>query len=221
MRRRVPELPALADDSGLCVECAERRTRRAVGALCGRRRERSEQQRRTAAATVRRHAAAARTTRACSSPSVRPKMQSRSSSMRAGTAKLRKRRVARAASATTRCSIVPILALTAAELDPAHKNRISHRGLALACAWRRGWPIGIDEFDDRDQAGAACSSRAPMCPPICGRAASTCRSLPPLALYVHYPWCVRKCPYCDFNSHEASALGAPEDEYLNAAARRP
>ncbi|TMI01598.1 MAG: oxygen-independent coproporphyrinogen III oxidase-like protein, partial [Betaproteobacteria bacterium] len=28
--------------------------------------------------------------------------------------------------------------------------------------------------------------------------------LPPLALYVHIPWCVRKCPYCDFNSHERS-----------------
>ena len=26
--------------------------------------------------------------------------------------------------------------------------------------------------------------------------------LPPLALYIHYPWCVKKCPYCDFNSHE-------------------
>ena len=42
------------------------------------------------------------------------------------------------------------------------------------------------------------------------------RSLPPLSLYVHYPWCVRKCPYCDFNSHEASSRGAPEDEYLSA-----
>jgi oxygen-independent coproporphyrinogen-3 oxidase len=39
--------------------------------------------------------------------------------------------------------------------------------------------------------------------------------LPPLALYVHLPWCVRKCPYCDFNSHErASAL--PEAEYVSA-----
>jgi oxygen-independent coproporphyrinogen-3 oxidase len=39
--------------------------------------------------------------------------------------------------------------------------------------------------------------------------------LPPLALYVHLPWCVRKCPYCDFTSHErASAL--PEAEYVAA-----
>src|SRR5262245_7502712 len=38
-------------------------------------------------------------------------------------------------------------------------------------------------------------------------------ALPPLALYVHIPWCVRKCPYCDFNSHErAGAL--PEHEYV-------
>ncbi|MGZ9058164.1 MAG: radical SAM family heme chaperone HemW [Burkholderiaceae bacterium] len=41
-------------------------------------------------------------------------------------------------------------------------------------------------------------------------------ALPPLALYIHYPWCVRKCPYCDFNSHEASPQGAPEGDYLAA-----
>lgn len=38
---------------------------------------------------------------------------------------------------------------------------------------------------------------------------------PPLALYVHLPWCVRKCPYCDFNSHAAPAL-IPQREYIAA-----
>jgi len=42
-------------------------------------------------------------------------------------------------------------------------------------------------------------------------------SLPPLTLYVHVPWCVRKCPYCDFNSHAASG-DIPEDAYLAALA---
>lgn len=40
-------------------------------------------------------------------------------------------------------------------------------------------------------------------------------ALPPLVLYVHFPWCVRKCPYCDFNSHEAAG-GFPEQDYLAA-----
>lgn len=40
-------------------------------------------------------------------------------------------------------------------------------------------------------------------------------SLPPLSLYVHVPWCVRKCPYCDFNSHELKNE-VPEREYLAA-----
>jgi putative oxygen-independent coproporphyrinogen III oxidase len=38
--------------------------------------------------------------------------------------------------------------------------------------------------------------------------------LPPLALYVHIPWCVRKCPYCDFNSHERSGA-LPEKAYVD------
>jgi putative oxygen-independent coproporphyrinogen III oxidase len=42
-------------------------------------------------------------------------------------------------------------------------------------------------------------------------------ALPPLALYVHVPWCVRKCPYCDFNSHELKA-DVPEADYLEALA---
>jgi oxygen-independent coproporphyrinogen-3 oxidase len=39
---------------------------------------------------------------------------------------------------------------------------------------------------------------------------------PPLALYVHLPWCLRKCPYCDFNSHEVKAGEMPEQGYLDA-----
>ena len=41
------------------------------------------------------------------------------------------------------------------------------------------------------------------------------QALPPLSLYVHFPWCVRKCPYCDFNSHEVKG-SFPEQDYLAA-----
>ena len=47
-------------------------------------------------------------------------------------------------------------------------------------------------------------------------------ALPPLSLYVHLPWCLKKCPYCDFNSHELRSPGAqpagelPEQRYLDA-----
>ena len=41
------------------------------------------------------------------------------------------------------------------------------------------------------------------------------KALPPLALYVHIPWCAKKCPYCDFNSHEARGA-VPEARYVAA-----
>jgi len=46
-------------------------------------------------------------------------------------------------------------------------------------------------------------------------------ALPPLSLYIHIPWCLKKCPYCDFNSHEVKGEGsqAPEEEYVAALIR--
>lgn len=39
--------------------------------------------------------------------------------------------------------------------------------------------------------------------------------MPTLSLYIHFPWCIRKCPYCDFNSH-AVKIGIPEQAYIEA-----
>ncbi|EDP46622.1 radical SAM family heme chaperone HemW [Rickettsiella grylli] len=39
-------------------------------------------------------------------------------------------------------------------------------------------------------------------------------TLPPLSLYIHFPWCIRKCPYCDFNSHTL-VTALPEKNYMN------
>lgn len=54
---------------------------------------------------------------------------------------------------------------------------------------------------------------------VSGRGASPrFAALPPLSLYVHVPWCLRKCPYCDFNSHEARGA-IPEAQYVAALLR--
>jgi len=44
----------------------------------------------------------------------------------------------------------------------------------------------------------------------------TLSALPPLSLYIHFPWCERKCPYCDFNSHQVKDGGFDEARYIEA-----
>jgi putative oxygen-independent coproporphyrinogen III oxidase len=60
---------------------------------------------------------------------------------------------------------------------------------------------------------------SPTC--ISGSQSPRLRSLPPLSLYIHVPWCLKKCPYCDFNSHEVRGQlsDLPESEYVAALMR--
>jgi putative oxygen-independent coproporphyrinogen III oxidase len=71
-------------------------------------------------------------------------------------------------------------------------------------------PVTGNEKSAKSATGPAQAATAYLKPGLLNLAA-----LPPLSLYVHFPWCVRKCPYCDFNSHEADN-GFPEKEYLDA-----
>ncbi len=59
------------------------------------------------------------------------------------------------------------------------------------------------------------STGAASQPIMLGSARQTILSiLPPLSIYIHIPWCIRKCPYCDFNSHE-SKTAIPEQQYID------
>lgn len=55
---------------------------------------------------------------------------------------------------------------------------------------------------------------APVIAPAGSQTDAVSLSLPPLSLYIHIPWCIQKCPYCDFNSH-AVKQGIPEQEYIS------
>ena len=62
---------------------------------------------------------------------------------------------------------------------------------------------------------ATTPTHTPITMAMPGGSAPRFSALPPLALYVHIPWCMRKCPYCDFNSHEAKG-DVDEDGYVDA-----
>src|SRR5450755_4252129 len=89
--------------------------------------------------------------------------------------------------------------------DGPHRRRVAAGKEERAFASRQGDPLarvtaGIDAMSAAIQAALG---------------APRFEALPPLALYIHIPWCLKKCPYCDFNSHERRGE-VPEARYVAA-----
>src|SRR5258706_6771433 len=111
------------------------------------------------------------------------------------------RRAAAAVSATIRCSTT----LRSASVRRSWKHRSRTASAIAARHWQRcatcSTPVllrqGLSRYLPMDRPSSA---------------------LPALSLYIHIPWCVRKCPYCDFNSHNARQA-VPQAEYVDALLR--
>ncbi len=103
---------------------------------------------------------------------------------------------------------IPALGCTVAEMDAALKNAAQPPcplGRRSCCALLRAGMAPVTQ-----------ASVSLICQPICAPARCICSEPPPLSLYVHLPWCLKKCPYCDFNSHARPSDGLPEQRYLDA-----
>ena len=79
--------------------------------------------------------------------------------------------------------------------------------------------IPVNDFLPQNNLATVVNKPINTIAPLSGDATlSGLKNSPPLSLYIHIPWCVKKCPYCDFNSHESRAKNGeiPEAAYLDA-----